>query len=57
VTGGSVGMSERLGLPLPVFDAVRAQFGRLLDLPGGPDLDHSAVAGLYPRRTAPAASR
>jgi len=35
-------------LDLPLFDAVRAQFERLFAMPGGPDLDHSAVALLYP---------
>jgi 2-hydroxy-3-oxopropionate reductase len=41
------GLSAALDLPLPLFEAVRAQFERLFALEGGPDLDHSAVATLY----------
>ncbi|MFN8621922.1 MAG: NAD(P)-dependent oxidoreductase [Chloroflexota bacterium] len=40
-------ISQRSGLPLPLFEAVRAQFERLF-ASGGGDLDHSAVGTLYP---------
>ena len=40
-------LSERAGLDLPLFRAVRSQFERLFAAGGG-DLDHSAVATLYP---------
>jgi 3-hydroxyisobutyrate dehydrogenase-like beta-hydroxyacid dehydrogenase len=40
-------MSQRFDLPLPLFEAVRAQFERLFAAGGG-DLDHSAVGTLYP---------
>ena len=40
-------LSARSGLDLPLFEAVRAQFERLFAAGGG-DLDHSAVATLYP---------
>ena len=49
-------LSGRAGLELPLFEAVRGQFERLFAVPGGPDMDHSAVATLYPRAaTRPAA--
>jgi len=40
-------LSKRAGLELPLFEAVRGQFERLF-ANGGGDLDHSAVATLYP---------
>lgn len=49
-------LCARADLELPLFRAVRDQFQRLFAVPGGPDLDHSAVATLYPRAaTGPAA--
>ncbi len=41
-------LSEASALELPLFEAVRVQYERLFALPGGPDMDHSAVATLYP---------
>ena len=40
-------------LDLPLFDAVAAQFERLFAMPGGGELDHSAVGMLYPRAMPP----
>jgi 2-hydroxy-3-oxopropionate reductase len=39
-------------LELPLFETVRERFERLFATEGGPDLDHSAVALLYPRPAA-----
>jgi len=44
-------LAGRAGLDLPLFEAVRGQFERLF-ANGGGDLDHSAVATLYPRADA-----
>lgn len=41
-------LSAEHHLELPLFEAVRAQYERLFAMPGGPDMDHSAVAILYP---------
>ena len=40
-------LSRHAGLELPLFQAIRGQFERLF-ASGGGDLDHSAVATLYP---------
>ncbi len=46
-------LKAQAGLDLPLFDVVAAQFERLFDLPGGGELDHSAVSLLYPRSSSP----
>ncbi len=42
------------GLELPLFETVRERFETLFARPGGRDLDHSAVATLYPVPEQPA---
>jgi 2-hydroxy-3-oxopropionate reductase len=42
------GIAAKNGLDLPLFAAARAQYERLFAIPGGPEMDHSAVAILYP---------
>ena len=48
-------LADRHHLDLPLFEAVRGQYERLFALPGGAEMDHSAVAILYPTPGHPAA--